>query len=75
MGSVACEGSSDGHAAILLSCLPQDGFDSPAPDEDWVDFTDIPYVVPANDNTRIKDRLSARCGALLRRLIDLHRPK
>ena len=53
----------------------QDDFDSPASDEDWVDFTDIPYVVPANDNTRIKDRLSARCGALLRHLIALHRPK
>ena len=32
----------------------QDDFDSPAPDEDWVDFSDIPYVVSANDNTRIK---------------------
>jgi hypothetical protein len=53
----------------------QDDFDSPTPDEDWVDFSDIPHVVPANDNTRIKDRLSARCGALLRRLIALHRPK
>ena len=49
----------------------QDDFDVRAPDEDWVDFTDIPYVVPANDNTRTKDRLS-RCGALLRRLIALH---
>ena len=45
----------------------QDDFDSPTPDEDWVDFTDIPYVVPANDNTRTKDRLSARCAALFRR--------
>ena len=26
----------------------QNDFDLPAPDEDWVDFTDIPYVVPAN---------------------------
>ena len=50
----------------------QDDFDVRAPDEDWVDFTDIPYVVPANDNTRTKDRLSARCAALFRRLIALH---
>jgi hypothetical protein len=32
----------------------QDDFDVRAPDEDWVDFTDVPYVVPANDNTRTK---------------------
>ena len=50
----------------------QDDFDLPAPDEGEVDFTDVPYVMPANDNVRIKDRLSARCGALLRRLIALH---
>ena len=53
----------------------QDDFTEPASEEDLVDFTDVPYVIPANDNTRIKDRLSARCGALLRRLIALHRPK
>ena len=35
-------------------------------------FSDIPYVVPANDNLLTKDRLSARCGNLLRRLIALH---
>lgn len=50
----------------------QNDFDLPAPDEDWVDFADIPYVMPANENLRVKDRLSARCGALLRRLISLH---
>jgi hypothetical protein len=50
----------------------QDDFDVPAPDEARVDLTDIPYVTPANDNTRTKDRLSTRCGALLRRLIGLH---
>ena len=37
----------------------QDDFDLPAPDEDWVDFTDVPYVIPADDNARTKDRLSA----------------
>ena len=52
----------------------QDDFTEPASDEDLIDFTDVPYVIPANDNTRTKDRLS-RCGALLRRLIGLHRLK
>jgi hypothetical protein len=47
----------------------QDDFTEPALDEDGVDFTDVPYLMPANDNTRTKDRLSARCAALLRRLI------
>ena len=69
---VLCEGSSDGHASILLSCFQARRFRRTASDEDWADFTDIPYVMPANDNTRTKDRLSARCGALLRRLITLH---
>jgi hypothetical protein len=46
--------------------------DVPAPDEAPLDLTDIPYVIPANDNLRTKDRLSTRCGALLRRLIALH---
>jgi hypothetical protein len=50
----------------------QDDFDVPVPDEAPLDLTDIPYVIPANDNLRTKDRLSTRCGALLRRLIALH---
>jgi hypothetical protein len=51
----------------------QDDFDPPVPDEaDRVDFTDVPYVTPANDNFRVKGRLSIRCGTLLRRLIALH---
>jgi hypothetical protein len=50
----------------------QDDFDLPAPDAAGVDFSDIPYVTPANDNARTKDRLSSRSGALLRRLIGLH---
>ena len=48
----------------------RDDFDVPA--SGWVDFADIPYVTQANDNVRTKDRLSARCGSLLRRLIALH---
>ena len=47
-------------------------FDVPAPDESSVDLTDIPYITPANDNVQTEERLSARCGALLRRLIALH---
>ena len=50
----------------------QDVFDVPAPDEGSVNFTDLPFVTPANDNFRVKDRLSARCGELLRRLITMH---
>jgi hypothetical protein len=50
----------------------QDDFDVPAPDEPPVDLADIPYVTAANDNLRTKDRLSTRCGALLRRLMALH---
>jgi hypothetical protein len=37
------------------------------------DTSDVPYVTPANDNAPTKVRLAARCGALLRRLIALHR--
>ena len=33
-----------------------------------LDTTDIHYVIPANDNSLIKVRLSVRCWALLRRL-------
>jgi hypothetical protein len=50
----------------------RDDFDVPAPDASSVDLTDIPYITPANDNVQTKERLSARCGALLRRLIALH---
>ena len=37
------------------------------------DTSDVPYVTPANDNPQTKVRLAARCGALLRRLMALHR--
>ena len=33
-----------------------------------LDTTDIHYVIPANDNSLTKVRLSVRCWALLRRL-------
>jgi hypothetical protein len=50
----------------------QDYFAESAPDVSRVNFNDIPYITAANDNFRVKDRLSARCGDLLRRLIGLH---
>ena len=50
----------------------QDDFAEPEAGAGGVDIIDIPYVMPANDNSRSKDRLSARCGLLLRRLIALH---
>jgi hypothetical protein len=40
--------------------------------EGRLDFNDIPFIMPANDNSRTKDCLSARCGSLLRRLTALH---
>ena len=50
----------------------QDDFAEPEAAAGGVDIIDIPYIMPANDNSRSKDRLSARCGILLRRLIALH---
>jgi hypothetical protein len=49
----------------------QDDFAETAP-EASVDCCGIAYITAANDNLRVKDRLSARCGYLLRRLIGLH---
>jgi hypothetical protein len=51
----------------------QDDFAESAADLSPIDCADIPYVMPANDNVRTKDRLSARCRTLLRRLIALQR--
>ena len=50
----------------------QDGLAEPAADFSRADPNDIPYVMAANDNVRTKEHLSARCGALLRRLIASH---
>ena len=41
----------------------KDDFAEPAADLSTINSTDIPYVMPANDNAWTKDRLSARCGA------------
>jgi hypothetical protein len=52
----------------------QDDFDMPAQDnKGWVDFIDIPYVTPANDNVPTRNGLSGRVGAALRRLRALRR--
>ena len=53
----------------------QDDIDAPDSDTSWVGTTDVPYITPANDNFRVKDRLSARLGALLRRWTALHPPQ
>ena len=50
----------------------QDDFAELAEDASRLDFDDVPFVMPANDNVRTKDRLSGRYGNLLRRLIALH---
>jgi hypothetical protein len=50
----------------------QDDFAEPAADESRLDLDDIPFIIPANDNVRTKDALSARRGSLLRRLLALH---
>ena len=49
----------------------EDDFAEPAA-ESRLDLDDVPFVMPANDNVRTKDRLSARGGSLLRRLIAPH---
>jgi hypothetical protein len=50
----------------------EDDFAESAADASRLDFNDIPFIMPANDNLRTKDSLSARCGILLRRLIAAH---
>jgi tRNA A37 threonylcarbamoyladenosine dehydratase len=47
----------------------QDDFAELDADKCHPDTTDIAYVIPANDNVPTKVRLSARCRALLRRLM------
>ena len=51
----------------------QDDFSELDAETRQFDASDVPYVIPANDNAPSKMRLVARCGALLRRLIALHR--
>ncbi len=48
----------------------RDDFAEPPADASRL-IADIPYVAAANDNIRVTERLSARCGALLRHLFGL----
>jgi hypothetical protein len=58
----------DAHRSFYLASR-QDDFDMLAQDnESRVDFTDIPYVTPANDNVPTKNGPSGCGGAALRRL-------
>ena len=50
----------------------QNDFAEPIEEACRLDFTDIPLVDPANFNSPTKVWLSARCRALLRRLIAMH---
>jgi hypothetical protein len=50
----------------------EDDFAEPAADASLLDFNDIPFIMPVNDNSRTKDSLSAHRGSLLRHLIALH---
>ena len=60
----------DAPRSIYLSPRSDD-VDEPAPPS-GLDSGNIPYITAANDNLRLKDRLRARCEALLRRLLALH---
>jgi hypothetical protein len=48
----------------------EDDFAEPAAGR--LDVSDVPLNRPANDNLRTKNRLSARCASLLRRLFAPH---
>jgi hypothetical protein len=62
----------DTRRSFYLAPGPGQDFAEPAPDTSRLDCDNIPYIAAANDNFRVKDRLSVRCRALLRRLIGLH---
>jgi hypothetical protein len=67
----------DKRRSFYLASKQDDSAEPPA-DASRLDFNDIPFITPVNDNVRTKDRLSARCGSLLRRLLARHslgRPK
>jgi hypothetical protein len=66
---VFCEGPAMDTRRSYYVHSKQDDFAEPSPDANRLDFNDIPFVMPANDNMRTKDRLSARCGSLLYRLM------
>jgi hypothetical protein len=60
----------DRHRSFYLASR-QDDFGEPAAEASLLDFNDIPFITPANDNLQT-DTLLARYGSLVRRLIALH---
>ena len=62
----------DAPRSFYLAALRDEVGELTAPPSN-LNCNDIPYAEAANDNFRLKDRLRARCAALLRRLLDLHR--
>ncbi len=67
-----CEGSVMEVCRSFYLVSKQDDFAEAAPEASRVGCSGIAYITAANDNLRVKDRLSARFGYLLRRLIGLH---
>ena len=56
------------HRSYYLACKQDDFAQAPA-DTRGLDSYEILYAAPANDNSRPKRRLSARCWTLFRRLV------
>jgi hypothetical protein len=67
-----CEGSVMDVARSFYLVFRQDVLAEAVPEASRVEWSGIAYATAANDNLRVKDRLSARCGCLLRRLICQH---
>ena len=59
------------HRSYYLACK-QDDFAETLADTRGLDSCEILYAAPANDNSRTKRSLSARCWALFRRLVVMH---
>ena len=59
------------HRSCYLACKQDDFAQAPA-DTSGLDSYEILYAAPANDNSRTKRRLLARCWALFRRLVVMH---
>ena len=69
-----CEGAMvDARRSFYLAALGDDLGEMVTPS--GLDCNDILFIEPANDNfrLRLKNKLRARCEALLRRLLDLQR--
>jgi hypothetical protein len=61
----------DTRRSFYFASKENDFAESPA-DASRLNFSDIPFIIPANDNLQTKDSLSGRCGGLLRRLLALY---